>query len=144
MREKTILLVEDNPDDVHLTLEAFKAAGVPARFTVATDGCEALKYLADAKELPVFILLDLNLPKLSGHEILERIREDPRTNTLPVVILTSSIEPADLHRCYALGANSFVRKPVDFEQFLETARMLGRYWLQVNVAAPISSGPGRA
>lgn len=136
MLEKTILLVEDNPDDAHLTLEAFKAAGVRARLAVATDGGEALKYLRDAEELPAFILLDLNLPKLSGHEILERIRADPGTKSVPVIILTSSIEAADLVRCYALGANSFVRKPVDFGQFLDIARLLGRYWLEINVASP--------
>lgn len=139
MRDKTILLVEDNPDDAHLTIAAFKAAGVQARFTVATDGFEALKSLADAEELPAVVLLDLNLPKLSGHEILERIRSNPRTKAVPVVILTSSIESEDLTRCYALGANSFVRKAVEFTQSRETAGQIGRYWLEVNVAAP----PGR-
>ncbi|MBI2385832.1 MAG: response regulator [Elusimicrobia bacterium] len=136
MLEKTILLIEDNPDDAHLTLEAFKAAGVRARFAVATNGSEALNYLRDAEEPPAFILLDLNLPKLSGHEILERIRAGHGTKSVPVIILTSSIETADLVRCYALGANSFVRKPVDFGQFLDIARLLGRYWLEINVALP--------
>ncbi len=136
MRDKTILLVEDNPDDAHLTLAAFKEAGIRVQFVVAKDGLEALKHLSSAEELPAVILLDLNLPKLSGHEVLERIRSDARTKTIPVVILSSSIEPEDLVRCYALGANSFVRKPVDFAQFLDTARLMGRYWLQANVAAP--------
>jgi len=136
MREKTMLLIEDNPDDAHLTLAAFKQTGVRANFVVAKDGSEALDYLAGAGEAPAVILLDLNLPKLSGHEILERIRANPRTRHIPVVILTSSIEPADLSRCYELGANSFVRKPVDFAQFLDTAQLLGNYWLQVNVNAP--------
>lgn len=136
MRERTILLVEDNPDDAHLTLTAFKQAGVRARIVVATDGFEALEHLSGPAELPALILLDLNLPKLAGHEILERIRRQPRTKSVPVVILTSSIEDADLVRCYALGANSFVRKPVDFDQFCATAKLLGRYWLEINAAAP--------
>lgn len=138
MRDKTILLVEDNPDDAHLTVAAFKDAGIAARFVVAKDGFEALKHLEEAEELPAVILLDLNLPKLSGHEILERIRSDPRTKAIPVVILTSSIESKDLIRCYAHGANSFVRKAVEFEQSRKTAELLGRYWLEVNLAAPPS------
>lgn len=140
MRDKTILLVEDNPDDAHLTVAAFKAGEVRARFVVAADGCEALKLLSGAAELPAFILLDLKLPKLAGHEIVERLRADPRTRFVPIVVLTSSIETEDLFRCYARGANSFVRKPVDFAHFLEIARLLGRYWLDVNVTAPLPPG----
>lgn len=138
MRGKSILLVEDNPDDAHLTIAAFQEAGVDAHIEVARDGFEALARLSARAgvELPSVVLLDLNLPKLTGHEILELIRADPRTRLLPVVILTSSIEPADVSRCYALGANSFLRKPVDFTQFLETARLLSCYWLQSNVTAP--------
>jgi two-component system response regulator len=137
MRDKTILLIEDNADDAHLTLAAFKEAGIPAQFVVETDGPAALQHLAGAAEMPAVVLLDLKLHKLTGHEILERIRSNPRTKYLPVVMLTSSVETEDLFRCYALGANSFVRKPVDFEQFLEMARLIGRYWLQVNVPAPL-------
>lgn len=140
MDSKTILLVEDNPDDVHLTLEAFKTAGVAARFVVAKDGLEALDFLSCGKELPDVVLLDLNLPKLNGHEILERIRSTPRTMKLPVIMLTSSVEEADLARSYDLGANSFVRKAVDFKEFLEVARVLGRYWLHINVPPPSRGG----
>ncbi|MCM2304208.1 MAG: response regulator [Elusimicrobia bacterium] len=136
MEAKTILLVEDNEDDAHLTLAAFKDAGISARFVVAKDGLEALGYLSGDAALPGLVLLDLNLPKLSGQEILERIRAAPRTATLPVVILTSSVEEGDLARCYALGANSFVRKAVDFKEFQEIACVLGRYWLDINVPAP--------
>lgn len=136
MGAKTILLVEDNDDDAHLTTEAFKAAGIEAPIVVAQDGLEALSCLARGETLPRLILLDLNLPKLSGHQILERIRAAPRTATLPVVILTSSVEDADLARSYALGANSFVRKAVDFAEFREIARILGRYWLDINLPAP--------
>lgn len=141
MKGKTILLVEDNEDDAHLTMEAFSAAGITARIVVAKDGLEALDYLARDGVLPCLILLDLNLPKLSGHQILERIRAAPRTATIPVVILTSSVEDADLARSYALGANSFVRKAVDFAEFREIARILGRYWLDINVLAPVCRAP---
>lgn len=136
MNSKTILLVEDNPDDVHLTMEAFKTAGVEASFIVAKDGLEALDFLSGGAALPDVVLLDLNLPKLGGHEILERIRSTPRTTKLPVIMLTSSVEEEDLARSYALGANSFVRKAVDFKEFLEVARVLGRYWLDINVPPP--------
>jgi two-component system response regulator len=134
MSEPTILLVEDNPDDVELTLRALRRGEVRCRVDVATDGAAAVDYLLGSSGgvLPAFVLLDLKLPKLSGHEVLERIRRDPRTRLLPVVVLTSSREAEDLERCYALGANSYVRKPVDFDAFLSTARKLGAYWLEVN------------
>jgi len=136
MNDKTILLIEDNPDDAHLTLAAFKAAGIAARFVVAADGIEALEHLSGTDELPAVVLLDLNLPKLTGHEVLERIRANPRTKWLPVVIMTSSIENEDLFRCYEMGANSFVRKEVDFAEFINITRVMGRYWLEINVTAP--------
>jgi two-component system response regulator len=107
------------------------------------DGVDALGYLHGARALPVFVLLDLQLPRLSGHEVLERIRKDPRTRLLPVVVLTSSREKEDLERCYALGANSYVRKPVEFEAFASVAQQLGTYWLEVNEAAPPSGDTGR-
>jgi two-component system response regulator len=132
--------VEDNPDDVDLTLRALRKSEVRCTVDVAADGEEALHYLLgpDPKALPAFVLLDLKLPKVSGHEVLARIRSDERTRLLPVVVLTSSREPEDLERSYALGANSYVRKPVDFDAFQRAARQLGAYWLDVN------EGPGWA
>ncbi|HEY6549110.1 MAG TPA: response regulator [Vicinamibacteria bacterium] len=134
MNESTILLVEDNPDDVELTLRALRKSEVRCQVDVATDGAAALDYLLGQPErpLPAFVLLDLKLPKVSGHEVLARIRSEPRTRLLPVVILTSSRERQDLERCYALGANSYVRKPVDSDAFMSAARQLGVYWLEVN------------
>jgi len=140
--ERTILLVEDNPDDVELTLRALRKNDLRCRVDVAADGVDALAYLQGPRELPVFVLLDLRLPRLSGHEVLERIRRDPRTRLLPVVVLTSSREQEDLLRCYALGANSYVRKPVDFEAFRSVAQQLGTYWLEVNEAAPATREGG--
>jgi len=135
--EPVILLVEDSEDDVELTLRALRRNAVPGRVEVARDGAAALDYLLGTDTpLPSVVLLDLNLPKVSGLEVLERLRADPRTRLLPVVILTSSREQADLVRGYALGANSYVRKPVDYDAFQETARQLGQYWLQVNEAPP--------
>jgi two-component system response regulator len=134
--DRTILLVEDNPDDVDLTLRALHRNEVDCRVEVAPDGEAALHYLLDPERpLPAFVLLDLKLPKLSGHEVLERLRREPRTRLLPVVVLTSSREQRDLERCYTLGANSYVRKPVDFDAFMQAARQLGQYWLDVNEAA---------
>src|SRR5262249_15234759 len=133
-----ILLVEDNPDDVELTLRALRKNDLRCQVDVAADGVEALDYLRGPHALPAFVLLDLHLPRLSGHEVLERIRKDPRTRLLPVVVLTSSREKEDLERCYALGANSYVRKPVDFDAFKAVAQQLGTYWLEVNEAAPAS------
>ena len=134
----TILLVEDNPDDAALTSLALRE-GVPATIEVAPDGQQALDYLFnDANDLPTLVLLDLRLPKTDGLEVLRRIREHERTCLTPVVILTSSSAPEDVAAGYRYGANSYVRKPVDFEQFASLARQLGRYWLVVN--EPLSDG----
>lgn len=140
MSRKTILLVEDNPDDADLTLRAFKRNGIANDVVVASDGEEALDYLfatgahADRNPAtnPTLVLLDLKLPKVSGLEVLRRMREDERTKRIPVVVLTSSNEERDIITSYDLGANSFVRKPVDFSQFIEAARQLGLYWLVLN------------
>ncbi|MBA4396013.1 MAG: two-component system response regulator [Syntrophus sp. (in: bacteria)] len=144
MNEKIILLVEDNPDDVELTLRAFKRNNILNRVIVARDGVEALDYLfgtgmhagRDMKDLPVVVLLDLKLPKIDGMEVLKRIRQDERTKLMPVVILTSSAEERDVVDGYRLGANSYVRKPVDFEQFVEAAKHLELYWLLWNEPPP--------
>ena len=134
----TILLVEDNSDDAALTGLALRE-GVPAKLEVARDGQEALDYLFDdANELPRLVLLDLNLPSTDGLEVLRRIREHERTCLTPVVILTSSSAPDDIAAGYRYGANSYVRKPVDFDQFAELIRQIGRYWLVVN--EPLSNG----
>ena len=141
--EKTILLVEDNPDDVELTMMALKENNIANRIDVVTDGAEALDYLfctgkyegRDKNPMPAVILLDLRLPKLDGLEVLKRIREDERTSLLPVVILTSSKEEKDLVNGYKLGANSYIQKPVDFKQFAEAVRNLGLYWLVLNEPA---------
>jgi two-component system response regulator len=148
MLKKTILLVEDNPDDVALTLRAFEKNNIANRIVVATDGVEALDYLfgtgrhsgRDPAEMPALVLLDLKLPKIDGLEVLRRLRADKKTQLMPVVILTSSKEETDLVNGYALGANSYVRKPVDFNQFMEAVRHLGLYWLVLNEAAPSRSG----
>jgi len=136
MEEKIILLVEDNPDDVDLTLRALKKNNISNRVIVAKDGVEALDYLhgtgmhagRNTKELPVVIMLDLKLPKIDGMEVLRNIREDELTRLIPVVILTSSVEQKDVVEGYKFGANSYVRKPVDFEQFVEAVKLLGLYW----------------
>lgn len=135
-----ILLVEDNPNDVKLTLHAFKTANLANTVHVARDGVEALEFLfgaapsADQRlpEMPKLILLDLKLPRLDGHEVLKRIRNDPRTRGIPVVVLTSSSEERDVMRTYEVGANSYIIKPVDFEQFTESVRDIGKYWLVMN------------
>ena len=132
MKDKIILLIEDNPDDVELTLRAFKKNKILNEVVVKNDGVEALAYLAQAVTLPTVILLDLNLPKLSGVEVLQQIRADERLKLLPVVILTSSKEEQDIIKSYGNGANSFIRKPVDFEQFTEVVQQLGMYWLLLN------------
>jgi len=138
---KTILLVEDNPDDVALTLRAFKKNNIMNNVVVAKDGAEALDYLfctgeysdRDIEDTPQIILLDLKLPKVNGLEVLEKIRNNDRTKLLPVIILTSSKEQRDLLDGYSLGANSYIRKPVDFDQFIESVRQLGLYWLVLNI-----------
>ena len=139
-----ILLVEDNPDDVLLTRRALRKNRVVNEVVVASDGQEALDYLFGAGKwagqtsvLPQVVLLDLNMPRVGGLEVLRQIRADARTRLLPVVILTSSKEERDLTRGYSLGANSYVRKPVDFEEFVEAARQLGVYWLELNEPPPV-------
>lgn len=143
MQEKIILLVEDNPKDEALTLRALRKSNIVNRVDIARDGAEALDYLlapdAEGKErpLPQLVLLDLKLPKVDGHEVLRRIRAEPRTALLPVVILTTSVEDADRFDSYRLGANSYVRKPVDFAQFVEAVGQLGLYWLVLNEQPPL-------
>ena len=140
MNEGEILLVEDNPDDAELTRIAFTEAGIPNRLMVVHDGAQALDYLfargawadRDPARLPALMLLDLNLPKLDGREVLQAIRGDVRTRALPVVVLTTSVEPFDVEASYALGVNSYIRKPVDFKQFVTAVRQLGQYWLVLN------------
>jgi two-component system response regulator len=132
-----ILLVEDNLSDVTLTLHAFKTANLANHIHVARDGVEAIEYLFGAgsevpERLPRIILLDLKLPKLDGHEVLKRVKGDPRTRQIPVVVLTSSAEERDVMRTYDVGANSYIIKPVDFEQFTEAVRDIGKYWLEIN------------
>jgi len=141
--DKTILLVEDNPDDVDLTLIAFKESHIANEVVVVRDGEEALEYLfaegrhaAREPGMPSVVLLDLKLPKVDGLEVLERLRADDRTRRVPVVILTSSREQEDVLRSYNLGANSYVRKPVDFTQFLNATKQLGMYWLVLNETPP--------
>jgi two-component system, response regulator len=127
-----ILLVEDNSDDEELTLRALKKAQVPNQVMVARDGAEAVDFLVTKDVQPQVVLLDLNLPKLDGLEVLRRIRANEPTKHLPVVILTSSKEDTDIARSYQLGANSYVRKPVDFKQFIDTLNTLSMYWLAMN------------
>lgn len=144
-REKMILLVEDNPDDEALTLRALKKHFVSNDVVVAHDGAEALDFLfskgqhagRDISHMPQVVLLDLKLPKVDGLEVLRRIRADDRTRRLAVVILTSSNEERDRIEGYGLGANSYVRKPVDFGQFAEAVRQLGLYWLILNEPVPV-------
>ena len=144
MDNKVILLVEDNADDEALTLRALKKNNIRNQVVVARDGAEALDWLfargehagRDVTALPQVVLLDLNLPKMSGLEVLEALRADPRTKRLPVVLLTSSKEEQDVIAGYNLGANSYVRKPVDFAAFTEAMRHLGMYWLVLNEAPP--------
>ncbi|MBI5440170.1 MAG: response regulator [Deltaproteobacteria bacterium] len=139
-KEKLILLVEDNEDDVALAQRAFQKSDIPHRMVVARDGVEALDYLfatgawagRDPEDDPAVVLLDLKLPKIDGLEVLRRLRAYPRTKLLPVVIMTSSVEERDLARGYELGTNSYVHKPVDFLEFVEAARELGVYWLTLN------------
>jgi two-component system response regulator len=140
MNKKPILLVEDNPDDVLFTLRAFKKNNIGNEIVVAADGEQALRLLFPEDAVPSFqpalVLLDVNLPKIGGIEVLRRIRADLRTQALPVVMLTTSSEEADILNCYRLGANSFVRKPVVFSDFLNAASVLGMYWLMINQPAP--------
>ena len=141
-----ILLVEDNPDDAELTIRAFKKNHIANRIVHVTDGAEALEWLfgsgrhaaRNVDHAPAVVLLDLNLPKVNGLEVLQRIRADPRTRLLRIVILTSSKEERDVVESYALGANSYVRKPVDFQEFMDAARQLGTYWLALNEPPPVA------
>jgi two-component system, response regulator len=140
MTKKIILLVEDNRDDEELTLMAFEQSGIDTEMVVVRDGAEALDYLLGAqsylyqnfREMPAVILLDLKLPKISGLEVLERLRAEAKTRFIPVVVLTTSIEDEDLVNSYRLGCNSYIRKPVDFTQFMDVARQLSIYWLHWN------------
>jgi CheY-like chemotaxis protein len=144
MANPMILLVEDNADDEALTLRALKKGNVKHRVQVVRDGVEALDFLfctnayadRDPRDLPQLILLDIKLPKMNGMEVLRRLRADARTQLLPVVLLTSSNEEQDLVEGYRSGANSYIRKPVDFDQFVEAIRQLGMYWLLLNASPP--------
>ncbi len=149
IRSGNLLLVEDNKDDVELTLRAFAKTEFARKIAVARDGEEALEYLfatgpyvgRDPTILPAVVLLDLKLPKVDGLEVLRRIRASPRVRRIPIIILTSSNEEQDLVASYDLGANSFVRKPVDFVDFVQAARLLGLYWLVTNEPPPRSARP---
>ena len=142
MSDKFILLVEDNPDDVALTLRALRKNNIANEVVVARDGAEAMEYVTGSgrhegratSDRPEVILLDLKLPKLGGLEVLRAIRADPQTRLLPVVVLTSSAEEVDVIASYDFGANSFIHKPLDFDQFVEAIRQLGLYWLVLNQA----------
>ena len=144
MNDKVVLLVEDNDDDVELTLRSFQKHNLASKVVVAKNGQEALDYLfakgvyagRDAKDSPVLILLDLKMPKVSGLEALLRIRAEPTTKYIPVVVLTTSSQMQDKTQSYDNGANSYVRKPVDFEEFIEATRQMGIYWLMVNDPPP--------
>ena len=134
-----ILLVEDDPSDIALTLHAFKTANVGNTIHVARDGVDALERIFGngpdiLPKLPKIILLDLKLPRLDGHEVLRRLKHDPRTRAIPVIVLTSSAEERDVMRTYQMGANSYIVKPVDFEQFTDAVREIGQYWLELNHA----------
>ena len=147
MENATILLVEDNPDDEQLTLRALKKANIMNEVVVARDGAEAIDYLfgtgeyegRDLSVMPLLILLDLRMPKVDGLEVLNRIRGDETTKRLNVVILTSSKEEMDIARSYDLNANSYIRKPVDFDQFTEAVKHVGLYWLVLNVPPPLEN-----
>ena len=149
MKDKTILLVEDNPDDVKLTQRALKKSNIANKMVVVGDGAEALDYLfgtgahagRDVSDHPAVVLLDLKLPKIDGLEVLRRMRADPHARRLPVVVLTSSKEEQDVVASYDLGANSYIRKPVDFDQFVEAVHQLGLYWLLLNEPPPSGKAP---
>jgi len=148
MDNKVILLVEDNPDEITLTLRTFKKNHILNEVVVAHDGSEALHYCfgtgpyagRETADMPVFVMLDLKLPKISGLEVLKALREDARTRLLPVIVLSSSDEERDLVQSYKLGANSYVRKPVDFVRFSEAMRQLALYWLVLNQTPPAQRG----
>ncbi|TAE54711.1 MAG: response regulator [Nostocales cyanobacterium] len=136
----TLLIVEDNPDDVELTLLAFEQTGLEDNIVIARDGVEAIDYLFPqnkSQSLPDLILLDLQLPRINGLEVLRQIRANERTRLLPIVILTTSNEENDRLQSYGLGCNSYIQKPVDFERFLNVIQQMGLYWLQINSPPPI-------
>lgn len=143
--KNVLLLVEDNPDDEELTLLAFEQNNIPSEVVVAHDGVEALDYLfgtgmyanRDTRDMPALVLLDLQLPRINGLEVLQQMRTDNRTKLLPVVILTTSTEQQDLINSYSLGCNSYIRKPVDYNQFVNVVKQLGMYWLLLNEPPPI-------
>jgi two-component system, response regulator len=143
-QERLLMLVEDNQDDEDLTLRAIRRSQVPVQIVIARDGEEAMDYLfgegqhegRDLSQMPDLVLLDLKLPKIGGHGILKRIRENERTRRIPVVVLTSSSEDRDIERAYELGANSYIRKPVDSDHFLLSISQLGLYWLSLNERLP--------
>jgi two-component system response regulator len=147
LKQQVILLVEDNKDDVELTVMAFDHARITNPVVIARDGVEALDYLfgtgshagRDTREQPVVVLLDLKLPRVGGLEVLERVRQDERTKYIPVVILTTSTEQDDIIKAGDLHANSYVRKPVDFDAFVDAARQLGLYWTVLNEPVPATS-----
>ena len=140
MSDRPILLVEDNPDDVELTRIAFAEAKIANPLHVVGNGAEALDYLFSRgdyagrprHEMPSLVLLDLNMPRMDGREVLQAIRGDATTRSLPVVVMTTSTEPFDVESCYSLGANSYIRKPVDFGQFMWAVKQVGMYWLMLN------------
>lgn len=145
VRGRTLLLVEDNPDDELLALRALKKGGFTPVVTVARDGVEALDALApvdadgNARALPGLVLLDIKLPRIDGLEVLRRLRAEPRTRALPIVLLTSSRQPEDVARAYELGANGYVCKPVESEAFFEAVRTIGAYWLALNEPPPTAA-----
>jgi len=146
VNNRAILLVEDNPSDVDLTKRAFEKKNLANTLVVARDGQDALDYLfgagayagRDVADPPACILLDLKLPKVDGVTVLQTIKSDPRTRMIPVVVLTSSNEPRDIKACYGLGTNSYIRKPVDFDEFVEAVSHLGLYWLVLNEPPPVA------
>lgn len=139
MAERWILLVEDNADDERMTRRAFTKAGREERLEICRDGEEAVNAIKALSTPPTLILLDLKLPRLDGVEVLTFIREEPTTRTVPVVVLTSSDERTDVAACYALGANAFVRKPIDFDAYMKQTAMLFEFWMDVNVGPPVDS-----
>jgi two-component system response regulator len=150
VKDRIILLVEDNPDDEELTIRALRKNGIANELVVARDGVQALDYLfgqgewagRDMNSMPAVVLLDLKLPRVDGLEVLEKMRSDPRTELVPVVVLTSSREEQDILKSYSLRVNSYVRKPVDFTEFTDAVKHLGMYWLLLNEIPPRGAGSG--
>lgn len=139
--QHTLLIIEDNPDDVELTMLALEQANMEENIVIATDGAEAIDYLfsdTTSHPLPDLILLDLQLPKVSGLEVLQRIRSDAKTKMLPIVILTTSNEEVDRLQGYSLGCNSYIRKPVNYDEFVNVIQQMGLYWLILNSPPPLS------